>query len=136
MKLNPVVAIIIAVLTGLLAGCSDRDATNDQANDKEPNNAQASDREPAPKNYAVIEGEIKRSMSMTMTGRGQMQANPPDLTLVASDGKEYPVRRMPGCTGGPAEASGGVIRLGGLGRYRCKGVIAGSVFEVYEMTKL
>lgn len=120
------ITITMAVLVGLFGGCSDRDAGNAQSRTKEPER----------KDYIIVEGEIKRSIAMTMTQPGQMQAHPPDLTLVTTDGKEYEVRRMPGCTGGPPEASGGVIELGGLGRYRCKGVMAGSVFEVYEMTKL
>ena len=118
--------IAMAALLGLLAGCGDRDASDAQTNAQKPET----------KDCIVVEGELKRSMSLTMIQPGHMQANRPDLTLVTDEGKEYPVRQMPGCFGGIPEPSDGVISLGGLGRYRCKGVITGSVLEVYEMTSI
>lgn len=125
-KTTNVKVFAVVALIGLLAGLSVSTSSDAQSHAEKAES----------KDYIVIEGVIKRSMALTMSQPGEMQANPPDLTLVTDEGKKYPVRRIPGCTGGPATPSGGVIKLGSLGRYRCKGVMNGTVFEVYEMTKL
>jgi hypothetical protein len=126
--------MVLLALVLVLGAC-------EKALDSAPNPQAAAPKKvegPKPEDMIVLEGEIKRSMMMTMPDfqTGSSEISPPMLTLVTADGKEYSLRRILGCTGGPGEPAGGVIQLGSLGRFRCKGVLKGSILEAYTIESI
>jgi len=85
----------------------------------------------------TLEGTIKRSMLMGFTeSMGELTTNPPSELLVASDGMEHPLLRMPNCKVTDKPSTPGVIQLGAVGEYRCKGYFNEDVFEAHEIVRL